>query len=105
MDSLGDYSNDVWRAMLAESLVEHAREERPASVRAFLLQQLRLIATAADAPKLGPMMNDKDPLVVDAAAAAMVSIGKSATKDLEKELQGAEGHSKTAIRHALNQLS
>jgi hypothetical protein len=42
--------------------------------------------------------------VVDAAAAAMVSIGEGARKPLQEALKGAENHSKSAIKHALNQL-
>jgi hypothetical protein len=43
-------------------------------------------------------------LVVDAAAATMVSIGSGAENSLKKAMAGAEGHAKTAIEHALNQL-
>jgi HEAT repeat protein len=68
------------------------------------VQQVRLIADESAAPKLVPLLRDKSPLVVDAAAATMVSIGSGAENSLKKAMAGAEGHAKTAIEHALNQL-
>ena len=90
--------------MLAATFVEESASDRPASVRAFLIQELRLIAEESVVPKLVPLLRDKSPLVVDAAAAAMVSIGEGARKPLQEALKGAENHSKSAIKHALNQL-
>lgn len=92
------------RGMLAATFVEEAASDRPASVRAFLIQELRLIAEESVVPKLVPLLRDKSPLVVDAAAAVMVSIGEGARKPLQEALKGAENHSKRAIKHALNQL-
>ena len=92
------------RGMLAATLVEAASGDRPAPVRAFLVQQVRLIADESAAPKLVPLLRDKSPLVVDAAAATMVSIGSGAENSLKKAMAGAKGHAKTAIEHALNQL-
>lgn len=92
-------------AMLAEVYAESALSGRPATVRSFLLQQLRLFADASLAPKLAPALKDDDPLVLDAVTAMMVSMGEKARETLEAAKNGAEGHGKRAISHALAQIS
>ncbi|NIP98088.1 MAG: HEAT repeat domain-containing protein [Akkermansiaceae bacterium] len=92
------------RSMLAGVLIEAARSDRPALVRTFLLQQLRLFAEASVAPRLAPLLRDENPRVLDAVTAAMVSMGEGVRKVLEDAMGEAEGHAKVVIRHALNQM-
>lgn len=93
------------RGMLADVLIAQSRSDRPATVRSFLLQQLRFIADASHNSRLAPLLEDEDPLVLDAVTAVMVSVGEESRKPLEKAMDGADGHAKTAIQHALRQLS
>lgn len=93
------------RGQVVATLVEAALEDRPASVTSFLLHELRLVADASVAPQLVPLLRSGDRLVADAAAVVMVSIGAEAEGALKKAQEGAEGHARTAIQHALHQIS
>jgi hypothetical protein len=92
------------QAIVGEALLAAALSDRPATVRSFLVQQLRLIADAAMAGKLAPLLQDQDPLVLDAVTMTMGSIGKGAEQVLREAMKGAEGHAKEAIELALNQI-
>ena len=93
------------RKVLAELYAAVALSKRPATVRSFILQQLRYFAGASLAPRLAPLLADEDPLVLDAVTAAMVSMGSATEKVLEGARKDAQGHAKVAITHALGQLS
>ena len=69
------------------------------------MQQLRYVGGATLAPELAPLLKDGEPLVLDAVAAVMVSIGKDARVILEEAKKDAQGHARVAITHALGQLS
>jgi hypothetical protein len=90
--------------MLGEAYLEALAADRPAPVKVFLVQQLRLFADGSAAPHLAPFLHDEDPQLVDAAAATMVSIGREARNSLEEAKQGAGVHGKAAIEHALRQI-
>ena len=92
------------RAMVEDVLVAEALGGRPATVRSFLLQQLRLTAGPSVVGRLAPLLKDDDRLVLDAVTAVFVSIGEEARKTLQEALPGAQGHAKDAIDHALNQI-
>ena len=57
------------------------------------------------APELAPLLRDGDPLVLDAVAATMVSMGKDTEPILQEARKNARGHAKVVITHALGQLS
>ncbi|MBJ05867.1 MAG: hypothetical protein CMO40_01945 [Verrucomicrobiaceae bacterium] len=93
------------RKVLAGLYASAALSKRPATVRSFILQQLRYFADATHAPGLLPLLADEDPLVLDAVTALMVSMGSATEKILEKARRDSKGHARVAITHALGQLS
>ncbi|MEC9053922.1 MAG: hypothetical protein VX633_01355 [Verrucomicrobiota bacterium] len=93
------------RKVLAGLYASAALSKRPATVRSFILQQVRYFAGASLAPKLIPLLADEDPLVLDAVTAVMVSMGSATEKILEEARKSSKGHARVAITHALGQLS
>lgn len=93
------------RKVLIKIYASVALGDGPATIRSFLLQQLRYVGGATLAPELAPLLKDGEPLVLDAVAAVMVSIGKDARVILEEAKKDAQGHARVAITHALGQLS
>lgn len=93
------------RKVLTKIYASAALGDGEATIRSFLVQQLRYVARASLAPELAPLLKDEDPLVLDAVAATMVSMGKDAEPILQEARKDARGHAKVAITHALGQLS
>jgi len=93
------------RKILTKIYAAAALGDAAATIRSFLLQQLRYVAGASLAPDLAPLLEDGDPLVLDAVAATMVSMGKATEPILLEARKSSQGHAKVAITHALGQLS
>ena len=93
------------RKILTKIYTAAALGDGAATIRSFLLQQLRYVAGASLAPELAPLLEDGDPLVLDAVAATMVSMGKATEPILHEARKSSRGHAKVAITHALGQLS
>ena len=93
------------RKVLTRIYASAALGDGAATIRSFLLQQLRYVAGSSLAPELAPLLRDGDPLVLDAVAAIMVSMGKDTEPILQEARKNARGHAKVAITHALGQLS
>ncbi len=73
--SAGAPGRDRQRRMLSEVLLAETAGDRPASVKTFLVSQVRLIAGGDAIPKLLPLLASDHPPVSDAATAVLVSIG------------------------------
>lgn len=93
------------QALVGAVMLETLEEDRPAPVKAFLVQQLRLFADEAALPRLAPLLEDGDAALVDAVCATMVSIGPGARESLRAALAKAGEQGRKAIEHALDQLS
>ena len=93
------------RKVLTRIYASAALGDGAATIRSFLLQQLRYVAGSSLAPELAPLLKDGDALVLDAVAATMVSMGKDTEPILREARKNARGHAKVAITHALGQLS
>ena len=96
--------NDAERGMVAKELLDEASGGRPAPVKAFLVQQLRLIAGKEAVGGLVPLLADDHAPLADAASAALVSVGEDARGALKSALKGAKGRQKDLIAHALLQI-
>lgn len=93
------------RKVLTRIYASAALGDGAATIRSFLLQQLRYVAGSSLAPELAPLLRDGDLLVLDAVAATMVSMGKDTEPILQEARKNARGHAKVVITHALGQLS
>ena len=94
------------RQMLADALLGEAAGSRPASVKTFLLQRLRLIAGKDAVPQLVTLLASDNPQLSDAAATVLVSIGPPSKAPLAAALNAAQpGRSKELIENALAQIS
>lgn len=93
------------QTLVGGALLEALRGERPAAVKTFLVQQMRLFADESALPRLASQLADEDPALVDAVCATMVSIGPAAREPLRTAAGQAGEHGRQAIEHALDQLS
>lgn len=96
---------DEARKELQAACASAAVSDRPASLRTFVLQQLRWIADGEVVATVAPLVTDADRQLADAALAVMVSVGREARPTLRQALEAKPGDvHEVAIRNALAQI-
>lgn len=90
---------DEERRMVAATLAKCLDQDLPKGVKAYLLQELRMVATAAEAETLGKFLCDEE--LCEPAAAALMAIRRSAREQLEKALPNAGPKCKATIEQNL----
>ncbi len=94
------------RAEFNKLAVEALRAGQPSLTQCWILRQLRWTATDAEIPVLVECLNSPVALVVDEAAASLVSLRTPAAKAaLEKAAQKASGQLQIQLRSALTSLN
>jgi hypothetical protein len=95
----GDERRGATAASLASTLSDR---DRPAGVKAFVVQQLKLCGTAAECPGLGKLLAD-DQLSNDAAM-ALLAIGGKSVEQFRAALPDVTGPQRVAVIVALGRL-
>ena len=104
MVQAGAPGRDGWRRRLAEACFRELAGKHPAAVKTFVLSQLRFIVGPEHVRELVPHLGSDDPQLADAAAAALVSVGKPARRALDGALRGARDRQRKVIENALAQI-
>lgn len=92
------------RKTLERIYAAELQSRRPPAVRIFLARQLRGFAGTRSIPALAALLQENDPQLIDAAAAALTVIGEPAEAALKKVRSETEGHAREAVDHALAQI-
>jgi len=92
------------RAKLEAACALQLIGDRPSAVKTFLAMQLQYFAGPKSITALTVPLTAPDPALIDAVAAALVAVGPAAEPSLRFALDTADGHTRTAIEHALTQI-
>lgn len=91
------------RTEFTEALAAQLEADRPKGVRAYLIEQLQLAGTPQAAPALGRLLGDSD--LGDAAARALVALGRPATQQLLAAWPRVHGPARISVLQKLAALA